>query len=129
MIKKKRLSTEEFDAIFLQEYTALKLYASNILYKTLAFSIKNIIKIDTRWELRLLQMQETLENKNHSQLGAGLELEGMIPQDELDLLIRVYITGDSREEVAQELGITRAALDKRISRSKEKFRKEYKEDK
>lgn len=32
MIKKKRLSTEEFDAIFLQEYTALKLYASNILY-------------------------------------------------------------------------------------------------
>ena len=169
MIKKKRLSTEEFDAIFLQEYTALKLYASNILYtatgrydlgrvedavqdtfwtlwkrseeylshpfpekwlyKTLAFSIKNIIKIDTRWELRLLQMQETLENKNHSQLGAGLELEGMIPQDERDLLIRVYITGDSREEVAQELGITRAALDKRISRSKEKFRKEYKEDK
>ena len=99
------------------------------LYKTLAFSIKNIIKIDTRWELRLLQMQETLENKNHSQLGAELELEGMIPQDELDLLIRVYITGDSREEVAQELGITRAALDKRISRSKEKFRKEYKEDK
>ena len=46
-----------------------------------------------------------------------------------DLLIRVYITGDSREEVAQELGITRVALDKRISRSKEKFRKEYKEDK
>lgn len=165
MIKKKRLSTEEFDAIFLQEYTALKLYASNILYtatgrydpgraedavqdtfwtlwkrseeylshpfpkkwlyKTLAFSIKNIIKIDTRWELRLLQIQEALEHADPAQPGAGSELEGLIPQEELDLLIRLYLTGDSREEVAKELGITRAALDKRVSRSKEKFRKAY----
>lgn len=98
------------------------------LYQTLQFTLKNLLRSDLRWAARLCQFQQAQshwQDQTAPPPGAALELEGLIPQAEFDLLVRLYLHGEPREDVARELGITRAALDKRISRSKEKFRRAY----
>ena len=54
-------------------------------------------------------------------------MEGFVPQEDLELLKRVYLHKEGLENIAQDLGTTRTALAKRVSRIKEKFRKNYRE--
>ena len=48
-------------------------------------------------------------------------------QEDLELLKRVYLHKEGLANIAQDLGTTRTALAKRVSRIKEKFRKNYRE--
>ena len=48
--------------------------------------------------------------------------------EELELLKRLYVNGESYQDLSRDLGITRSALAKRIQRIKEKFRKNYAAD-
>ena len=75
----------------------------------------------------LLKVQAAWPEEVHPAPGADLELEGFVPQEDLELLKRVYLHKEGLENIAQDLGTTRTALAKRVSRIKEKFRKNYRE--
>ena len=148
MSKQEALSKEEFSVIYLAHYDAMKRYAARAfyaagrpdpqrvqdavqetfrilwekpasyrnspspdgwLYVTLSNTIKNQLRQDNRQAKLLLKVQAAWPEEVHPAPGADLELEGFVPQEDL------------------ELGTTRTALAKRVSRIKEKFRKNYRE--
>lgn len=95
------------------------------LFQTLSYVIKNQLRKEVRLEKLVLKLQDTFDRSPAPPPGAHLELEGHIAPEECRLLYRLYIAGDSYEEVAREMGITKMALAKRVGRIKEKFRKNY----
>ena len=97
------------------------------LYVTLSNTIKNQLRQDNRQAKLLLKVQAAWPEEVHPAPGADLELEGFVPQEDLELLKRVYLHKEGLENIAQDLGTTRTALAKRVSRIKEKFRKNYRE--
>lgn len=98
------------------------------LVNTMKFVLQNMVREDQQWSARLRQVQDTLDRHTaHPAPGADLELEGLIPQEELDLLKRLYLNGETYEALAQELGLKKSTLAMRVKKSKEKFRKKYRE--
>ena len=96
------------------------------LVNTLKNVLRNMIREDQQWNARLLQFQEHLDRDAvHPAPGADLELEGLIPPEELDLLKRLYLYGETYAELCQELGLKKSALAMRVKKSKEDFRKKY----
>lgn len=95
------------------------------LFKTLSFTLKNQLRKEARLTKLVLKLQSTFDSTPIPPPGAHLDLEGHISPEECQLLYRLYIVGDTPEEIAREMGITKMALAKRVGRIKEKFRKKY----
>ena len=76
----------------------------------------------------ILKLQNSFDRTPIPPPGAHLELEGHIPPEECRLLYRLYIVGDTYEEIAQEMGITQMALAKRVGRIKKNFQKKFLEE-
>ena len=90
--------------------------------------LRNMLREDQRWHARLRQVQDALDHTAvHPAPGADLELEGLIPPEELDLLKRLYLNGETYQEIADQLGIKKSTLAMRVKKSKEDFQKKYRE--
>lgn len=75
------------------------------LVNTLKFVLQNMLREDQRWHARLQEFQAHLDRDAvHPAPGADLEIEGLIPPEELDLLKRLYLYGETYEELCRELG-------------------------
>ena len=59
--------------------------------------------------------------------GADLELEGLVSQEDLDLLKRLYLEGMTYEELAAEENLNQNTLAARVRRIKLRFQKIYRE--
>lgn len=96
------------------------------LVNTMKYVVRNMVREDQRWNARLLKFQEYLDRDAvHPAPGADLELEGLIPPEELDLLKRLYLDGETYAELSEELGIKKSTLAMRVKKSKEDFREKY----
>lgn len=96
------------------------------LVNTLKFVLQNMIREDQRWHARLQEFQAHLDRDGvHPAPGVDLELEGLIPPEELDLLKRLYLYGETYEELCRELGLKKSTLAMRVKKSKEDFQKKY----
>lgn len=96
------------------------------LVNTMKYVVRNMVREDQRWNARLIKFQEYLDRDAvHPAPGADLELEGLIPPEELDLLKRLYLHGETYEELCEELGLKKSTLAMRVKKSKEDFRKKY----
>lgn len=98
------------------------------LMNTLKNVLRNMIREDQRWVARLQRFRDCLDREGlYSAPGADLELQGHIPEEELDLLKRLYLDGETYQELAEELGIKKSTLAMRIKKSKEVFCESYRE--
>ncbi len=96
------------------------------LVNTLKNVLRNMVREDARWHARLQDVQDSLDRAAvHPAPGADLELEGLLPPEELDLLKRLYLHGETYAEVCAELGLKKSTLAMRVKRSKEAFQKKY----
>lgn len=96
------------------------------LVNTMKYVVRNMVREDQRWNARLIKFQEYLDRDAvHPAPGADLELEGLIPPEELDLLKRLYLDGETYAELSEELGIKKSTLAMRVKKSKEDFREKY----
>lgn len=96
------------------------------LVNTLKFVLQNMIREDQRWHARLREFQAHLDRDAvHPAPGADLEIEGLIPPEELELLKRLYLYGETYEELCRELGLKKSTLAMRVKKSKEDFQKKY----
>ena len=96
------------------------------LYQTANYVARNAMRRDARWYSHVVQDPEAyFAQDKSSPPGAALELEGIIHPEEMALLRQLYLEGFTYAEVAQEKGISRSALAKRVSRIKERFRNKY----
>ena len=96
------------------------------LVNTMKNVLRNMIREDQRWNARLQEFQAHLDrDAAHPAPGADLELEGLIPPEELDLLKRLYLHGETYEELCEELGLKKSTLAMRVKKSKEDFREKY----
>ena len=97
----------------------------------MSLTIKNgantMLRQDHQWAMRILQAQQATETFAAPPPGQDLELEGIVPQADFDLLKRIYLYGETYEEVAQELGLKKSALAMRVHRIKKTFQKNYQE--
>lgn len=84
--------------------------------------IKNMVRDDQRWAECLLRVPA---EQVQPAPGADLELEGIIPSEDMDILKRLYLYGETYEEICEDLGLKKSALAMRVKRSKELFRKNY----
>lgn len=96
------------------------------LYNTVNNVARNMVREDQRWVKRLLNVTH-FQSLVSAPPGADLELEGLIPPEDLDLLKRRYLEGMTYDELAQELGTSKSTLASRVQRSKERFKKVYRE--
>ena len=53
------------------------------------------------------------------------ELADLVPEEDYLLLKRLYLDGDTYQELCRELGLKKSALAMKIRRIKERFLKEY----
>lgn len=68
------------------------------LYNTVNNVVRNMIRADQQWAARLLQAQAALSHQPFQPPpGADLELEGLVSQEELELLKRLYLEGMTYE--------------------------------
>ena len=96
------------------------------LVNTLKFVLQNMIREDQRWHARLREFQAHLDRDAvHPAPGADLEIEGLSPPEELELLTRLYLYGETYEELCRELGLKKSTLAMRVKKSKEDFQKKY----
>lgn len=95
------------------------------LFKTLSFTLKNQLRKEANLAKLVLKLQNSFDRTPIPPPGAHLELEGHIPPEECRLLYRLYIVGDTYEEIAREMGITQMALAKRVGRIKKNFQKNF----
>ena len=96
------------------------------LMNTLKFVLQNMLREDQRWNARLREFQAHLDRDAvHPAPGADLEIEGLIPPEELDLLKRLYLHGETYEELCRELGLKKSTLAMRVKKSKEDVQKKY----
>lgn len=86
--------------------------------------VKNMLREEQHWAEHLLQLPADITQPSP---GADLELEGIVPPEDFLLLKRLYLYGETYEEVCQDLGIKKSALAMRVKRIKEQFRKNYME--
>lgn len=84
--------------------------------------IKNMVRDDQKWAECLLRV---LAEQVQPAPGADLELEGIIPSEDMDILKCLYLYGETYEEICEDLGLKKSALAMRVKRSKELFRKNY----
>lgn len=96
------------------------------LYLTVNYLALNAMRADYRWCSHVVQDQEAYFAQDRtSSPEAALELEGFVSPREMALLRRLYLDGFTYKEMAQEMGISRSAFAKRVSRIKERFRNKY----
>lgn len=96
------------------------------LVNTLKFVLQNMIREDQRWHARLQEFQAHLDREAVQPApGADLEIEGLISPEELELLKRLYLYGETYEELCRELGLKKSTLAMRVKKSKEDFQKKY----
>lgn len=84
--------------------------------------IKNMVRDDQKWAECLLRVPA---EQVQPAPGADLELEGIIPSEDMDILKHLYLYGETYEEICEDLGLKKSALAMRVKRSKELFRKNY----
>ena len=64
--------------------------------------IKNMVRDDQRWAECLLRVPA---EQVQPAPGADLELEGIIPSEDMDILKRLYLYGETYEEICEDLGL------------------------
>ena len=65
---------------------------------TLSNTIKNQLRQDNRQAKLLLKVQAAWSEEVHPAPGADLELEGFVPQEDLELLMQALATLEARKE-------------------------------
>lgn len=92
------------------------------LYRTLKYIVKNMTR--TEWTLFRHFAQLPAESEMVSQEDAYflIELQGCIAEDAYRLLKRLYLEKTTYQELSKEMGISEAALAKRVRRIKVKIR-------
>lgn len=97
------------------------------LYLTVNYLALNAMRADYRRYSHVVPEQDAYfaQDSKTSLPGAALELEGLISPQDMALLRQLYLGGFTYKEMAQEIGVSRSAFAKRISRIKERFRKKY----
>lgn len=93
-------------------------------------TLKNVIGDIYRKRKKLLENNVPLVDDMHShdlQIHPRLMYKGIVSDDDLDLIIWIHCDGMTYKEAADKLGISKAAVGKRIQRAMERFRDGYKE--
>lgn len=92
------------------------------LYGVVYYKIKDAIREEQTWRksLTLIPPDRIEENEEPS------SLDELLQKEDFYLLYRLYIEGYSSKEMAEELGISKNALNVRVHRLKKKFKKFFK---
>lgn len=94
------------------------------LFNVSYYKILEFLNAERRWSRHLLDSELQCLYWSEPPFSPYLEFDGIITEEELDLLKRIYLYGYTYNEVSTQMGTTKTALAVRIHRIKEKIRKE-----
>lgn len=63
------------------------------LYNALHYKVLELLREENKWTKRLLWLEEQYSEKDEFPIRLEVELDGIVTQEELDLLKRVYVDG------------------------------------
>lgn len=93
------------------------------LYKALAYKAKAMLREDNKWTKRLLRYERFYVKPAEPDIDLELDLKGLVPKEDFDLLYSFYVMGYSYRELCAKTGISGSALGTRMHRIKRRMRK------
>ena len=93
------------------------------LYKALTLKVREALREDRTWFKRLSLIQGESEPGDFRRL--PIEWEGLMSQEDYELLRKLYLEGYSYKELCAELDVKKSTLAMRVKRIKERFQKNY----
>lgn len=97
------------------------------LYEALHYKVKEHLNDENKWVKRLCRYREFYVPPAEPHISLEIELGGIVPKEDFDLLYKIYVMGYSYRELYEELGLTKPTLATKIHRIKEKIRKKLDE--
>jgi len=97
------------------------------LYGVLYRLIRNMNRAQNKNLKRIVSLDDCLPSDLQvmSEVSIGTLYKGIITDDELEILEKLYVRGDTYKELADEKGVSQSAIGMKAKRSREKFRKRY----
>lgn len=92
-----------------------------------ANKMKEALREENKWRKQLLAISDPKPFSAERTFQLRAEMTGILPPEELDLLVWLYLEGHSYDEIAAKLGIKKSALAMQVKRAKEKFQKNFEE--
>ncbi|MCI8304222.1 MAG: hypothetical protein HFF52_06300 [Lawsonibacter sp.] len=96
------------------------------LYKALQYKSKDILREENKWRKRILLFERTETPSDDPYSRLDLDLYGTIPEQDFDLLHKVYWEGYSYRELCGDMNLSKSALGARLLRLRRKICKELK---
>ncbi len=97
------------------------------LYEALYYKAKELLKEENKWEKRLRKYREFYVPPAEDHIDLKLELDGVVPKEDFDLLCKIYFMGYSYRELCQEMDCTKSALATKVHRIKKRIQEKLKE--
>lgn len=110
----------------IKEKFAAKEKPEGWLYKTITYTTKEFQRENSRWRHTLILMSDRVVTRTGIEYQLKLELKGLMPDNDYDLLKRLYIDGETYKELSRELGMKQSKLAMRVKRLKERVAQELK---
>ena len=102
----------------IQKTGSPRMYLSQALKNVIGYRLRSL-RYAVRLQKKLQEQPDLLQSEQHSdELPPETLFHGAVSETELTLLIRFYLEGWSQRELAQEMGISENACQKRITRAK-----------
>lgn len=92
------------------------------MYKALQYKAREMMREENKWTKRLIRYSQYHAAPVEVYVSLELELDGLVPKADFDLLHRFYIEGYSYRELCKETGLTKEALGVRMHRTRKKMR-------
>lgn len=93
------------------------------LYNALQYKVMELLREENRWAKLLLRYEQQNMKPAEEPISLEVEFAGLVPDEDLELLYRIYLYGYSYNELCQEMGLTKSALAVKVHRIKEKIKK------
>ncbi len=97
------------------------------LYKTPQYKVMDLVREENRWTKRLFRYEQLYVPPAEPHISLALELDGLVPKDDFDLLCKIYWEGYSYRELCPEMNLTKQALATKVHRIKKRIKEKLKE--
>ena len=90
-------------------------------YAVLKNTVRELSRDDMRWQMHMNQIVVLMVTTGGTEFVLRAELKSMMTDEELQLMKRLYINGQTYDEVSADMGVKKSTLAMRVNRIKKRI--------